>query len=301
MSGSPEVSVVMSVYNAASSLAATVDSILSQDGVELEFIVVNDGSIDETGKILDDYARCDPRVRVIHQENTGLTRALIRGCGAARGEFIARQDAGDLALGGRLAAQRDVLRNDPRTVMTACGARYIGPGSEFLYEVCQYGDELQAGLMHVDVARFYGPSHHSSVMFRREAYERVGGYRAHLEVAQDLDLWIRLAELGMCWAMPEVLCEVSKGWRDTEITVCVQDVRGWRQFMQVTPTMVNDYDGQPYLPVGLIQVDHKARKALIELPTEADSGVNRMWLPFESFLREAVGEPEPGPPVGSRD
>ena len=98
MSTNPEVSVVMSVYNGASNLAATMDSILSQEGVELEFIVVNDGSTDETGEILDDYARRDDRVRVIHQENTGLTRALIRGCAAATGEFIARQDAGDVSL-----------------------------------------------------------------------------------------------------------------------------------------------------------------------------------------------------------
>src|SRR5438445_3821400 len=88
----PEVSVVMGVYNGASHLAATLDSILSQDGVELEFIVVNDGSTDESAEILNCYASRDSRVRVIHQDRAGLTRALISGCDAARGEFIARQD-----------------------------------------------------------------------------------------------------------------------------------------------------------------------------------------------------------------
>ena len=86
--------------------------------------------------------------------------------------------------------------------------------------------------------------------------------------------------------LPEVRCEVSEGWRDTEITVGVRDVTGSRQSMQVTPTMVNYYDEKPYLPVGIIQVDRAGRRVLIELPTEADSGVNRMWIPFESFLRE---------------
>src|SRR5262249_54753964 len=81
----PEVSVVMSVYNGASHLATTLDSILSQEGVELEFIVVNDGSSDKTGQILNDYARRDSRMHIIHQENTGLTHALIRGCNVARG------------------------------------------------------------------------------------------------------------------------------------------------------------------------------------------------------------------------
>ena len=82
MSRSPDVSVVMSVYNGASHLVPTVDSILTQKGVPFEYIIVNDGSSDKTGEILDDYVRRDRRVRVIHQKNTGLTRALIRGCGA---------------------------------------------------------------------------------------------------------------------------------------------------------------------------------------------------------------------------
>src|SRR5689334_18193626 len=207
MSINCEVSVVMSVYNGASNLAATMNSILSQAGVSFEFIVVNDGSTDKTREILDDFARRDRRVRVIHQENSGLTRALINGCGVAAGEFIARQDAGDLSLPGRLARQLDVFRNDPRVVMTSCGTRFIGPNSEILYEVRQTGGELQKLLQHVDIDLVRGPSSHTSVMFRREAFERVGGYRAHFDVAQDLDLWMRLAEGGLCWATPEIHCE----------------------------------------------------------------------------------------------
>ncbi len=87
----PEVSVVMSVYNGAGSLPATLQSVLSQEGCHFEFIVVNDGSSDASGRILDEWSARDARLRVIHQANTGLTRALIRGCSEARGEFIARQ------------------------------------------------------------------------------------------------------------------------------------------------------------------------------------------------------------------
>ena len=87
-------SVVMSVYNGADRLASTLDSVLAQEEVDFEFIVINDGSIDESGRILDEYAARDRRIRVVHQENTGLTQALVTGCSMARGEFIARQDAG---------------------------------------------------------------------------------------------------------------------------------------------------------------------------------------------------------------
>src|SRR5262245_31636274 len=106
----PEVSVVMSVYNGASHLAATIDSILSQEEVELEFIVVNDGSTDGSGDILDRYALQDGRVRVTHQGRAGLTRALIAGCEIAKGKFIARQDAGDFSFPSRLKSQAAVLR-----------------------------------------------------------------------------------------------------------------------------------------------------------------------------------------------
>jgi hypothetical protein len=208
MNKNPEVSVVMSVYNGASTLAVTMDSILSQEGVELEFIVVDDGSTDRSGKILDDYARREDRVRVIHQGNTGLTRALIRGCALATGEFIARQDAGDLSLAGRLALQLDIFRNNPGVVMTSCGTRYVGPDGEVLYEVRQTGDELQRGLRCGRLKHLKGVSSHPSVMFRRKSYETTGGYRRQFKVAQDLDLWVRLSEVGICWATPDVLCEV---------------------------------------------------------------------------------------------
>ena len=133
MSTRCEVSVVMSVYNGALNLTPSMNSILSQEGVSLEFIVVNDGSTDNTGEILDDFARRDPRVRVIHQENTGLTRALIRGCDAALGEFIARQDAGDISLPGRLKNQAAVLTGCKDCVFVSCWTDVVGPNGEFLY------------------------------------------------------------------------------------------------------------------------------------------------------------------------
>ncbi len=173
----PQVSVVMSVYNGAATLTGTMDSFLAQEGVTFEFIVVNDGSTDGGGAILNDYARRDSRVRVIHQENTGLTRALIRGCAEARGQYIARQDAGgDVSLPGRLARQFAFLESNPTVALTSCGTRFVGPEGEFLYEMVQQGDELQRGLEQLRIDQIRGPSHHGSTMFRRAAYQCVGGY-----------------------------------------------------------------------------------------------------------------------------
>jgi glycosyltransferase involved in cell wall biosynthesis len=204
----------MGVFNSADSLPATLDSVLSQAGIELELIAIDDGSTDDSGRILSSYAARDPRLVVLRQENRGLTASLIRGCAIAKGEFIARQDAGgDLSFPGRFAHQVAWLRSQPETVMTACGAQILGPEGEPLYEIRQSGRELHDQLRATSLEGLRGPSHHGAVMFRKCAYARVGGYRSHFRVAQDLDLWSRMVEIGLCLATPEILYEarLSKG------------------------------------------------------------------------------------------
>lgn len=205
MKSTPDVSVVMAVYNGATHLAETLDSVLNQQNCDFEFIVIDDGSSDASAQILDEYAARDPRLRVVHQENTGLTRALIRGCELARGEFIARQDAGDLSLLGRISAQLHFIRAHPEAVMVACGVQVCGPRGELLQETVCAGPQLQQGLLQTDIATLRGPPHHGSTLFHRAVYERVGGYRPVFRVAQDLDLWLRLSEQGFCLGMQEVL------------------------------------------------------------------------------------------------
>ncbi|HSH88947.1 MAG TPA: glycosyltransferase family 2 protein [Ramlibacter sp.] len=198
MSERPEVSVVMGVYNGAASLAATIDSVLAQEGCALELIVVDDGSIDGTPAILRACAQRDPRLRVFGQSNAGLTSALVRGCGEARGDFIARQDCGDRSMPGRLRSQLEFLRGHPQVVMTACAVRFLAPGGELLYVSSRDGPRLQDGLRQLDVRQVKGPPHHGCTMFRRDAYQAAGGYRPFFAVAQDLDLWLRLSEHGEC-------------------------------------------------------------------------------------------------------
>jgi glycosyltransferase involved in cell wall biosynthesis len=199
----------MSVYNGASNLAITINSILSQEDVELELIVVNDGSSDRSGQILDEYAERDTRLRIIHQENTGLTRALIRGCAAARGEFIARQDAGDVSLPSRLNSQAALLRDYQDCVLVSCWTDMIGPRGEFLYTLRGTGaasapinilsPEAEWGVID-------GPTSHPSVMFRARRYFQCGGYRSEFYYGQDWDLWYRLAALGTFCTLQRPLC-----------------------------------------------------------------------------------------------
>jgi hypothetical protein len=207
----PEVSVVMSVYNGAAALPATIESILKQEDVDLEFVIVNDGSSDESGQILEKYEKSDPRVRIISQKNLGLTKALIRGCWEARAPLIARQDVGDRSLPGRLRSQIEQLESDRNMVLVSCGTRFLTPEGDWLYDVIQSEEELVNGLRAKTVSDLRGPSHHGCVMFRRDQYEKAGGYRPQLSMAQDMDLWLRLAELGRITTQMEVYYQAEIG------------------------------------------------------------------------------------------
>jgi len=203
-----DVSVVMSVYNGADHLRESMDSILSQQGLDFEFVIVNDGSTDESAGILDEYAGRDERIRVIHQENRGLTQALIRGCAEARGIYIARQDAGDISFPERLALQKKALDADLDIVFVSCWTEFCGPKGEFLYVVKGTG-KASTPISIISEKETHGiidgPSSHPSAMFRREAYLRVGGYRQQFYFGQDWDLWYRLAECGKFQMVAQVL------------------------------------------------------------------------------------------------
>jgi glycosyltransferase involved in cell wall biosynthesis len=208
MDSGAQVSVVMCVYNGLPGLPKTLESVLSQDGVDLEFIVVNDGSTDGSLAVLQEYAAHDERMRILDQKHYGLTQSLIRGCADAKGVFIARQDAGDVSWPGRLEKELAMFFANPNLALVSCGARFVGPGGEFLYEVKKTSNEADEALRSPDLATLRGPSHHGCTMFRREHYLRAGGYRRQFEVAQDLDLWTRLVELGQHEVVQEVLYQV---------------------------------------------------------------------------------------------
>jgi glycosyltransferase involved in cell wall biosynthesis len=202
------ISVVMGVYNGAATFAATLDSILGQTERDFECIVVDDGSTDATPAILAGYSARDARVRVIHQANAGLTCALIAGCSAARGTYIARHDAGDLSDPDRFARQRALLEAEPRLAFVSCATEYVGPRGEPLYTAHTPGHAskpiapLDPGTPNGVIE---GPMHHGSVMFRRDVYERVGGYRQAFHYGQDWDLWYRLGAAGLFQSLPDVL------------------------------------------------------------------------------------------------
>ena len=196
----PDISVVMSVYNNQDTLPTALDSILSQQGVALEFTVIDDGSTDRSAEILDDAAAHDPRLKVVHKENEGLTKALVEGCAMATAPWIARQDADDLSLPGRLRAQLDRALYPDAPVLVACGAVCRTPEGLEMFPVI-----LDLKLNRKILEQGVSPCPHGAAFFSKAVYDQVGGYRPEFHYAQDLDLFTRMATSGSVVAVTEIL------------------------------------------------------------------------------------------------
>lgn len=201
----PKLSVVMSVYNGAEVLPDTINSVLSQTFDDFEFIIINDGSNDDSQSVLERFGKLDSRIKVIEQENTGLTTALANGCKLAKGELVARHDNGDRSLETRFAKQVEAFNSTPQLVISSTGTTFIGPHGEYFNTIKQSLDGALNGLKADSIDELEGPPHHGSVMFRRSTYESVGGYRSEFIVAQDIDLWSRMVELGEHRSITDVL------------------------------------------------------------------------------------------------
>ena len=203
MATPPAVSVVVGAYNAGRFVAEMIESILRQTFSDFEFIIVDDGSQDATLSILRQYEKSDERMRVIANPHRGIVDAANTGLEAARGSLIARADADDIALPERLAKQVRYMAEHPECVALGAQRLMIEP----------YGSPLgvsQLPLTHeqidAELLRGNGWAMPQAVaMLRKEPVMRIGGYRKEYEWSEDLDLFLRLAEVGRLANLPEVL------------------------------------------------------------------------------------------------
>ena len=186
---SPTVSVVLAVRNGGTDLPRALETILSQSFFDFELIVINDGSIDGTGDFLNGIS--DPRVRTYHQAGVGLANALNRGISLARGRYIARQDHDDWALPTRLAQQVAFLDANPDHAMVGTRAEiWIGDQPTGRFHDHPTDDaELRFFLL------FNNPFVHSSVMIRKAALDKIGGYSVDpaRQPPEDYELWSRVS------------------------------------------------------------------------------------------------------------
>jgi glycosyltransferase involved in cell wall biosynthesis len=199
MSGVPAVSVLMSARDAAPWVRHAVESVLGQTAADLELIVIDDGSSDDTPAVLASIA--DPRLRVERQPAAGLAASLNRAARLARAPLLARLDADDLAMPERLARQRAFLAAHPDVGLLGTGATEADAGGRAVARVTPPAGD--AAIRRALISR--NPFVHSSVVVRRPVFERAGGYDERVRVAQDYDLWMRVSVLTRMANLPEAL------------------------------------------------------------------------------------------------
>jgi len=183
----PTVTVLMPLYNAAPYLDEAVDSVLTQTWTDFELLVIDDGSTD--GSLEKITARTDARIRVERMpRNQGVVTALNRGLQLARGAYIARMDADDIALPGRLAQQLAYMESHPEVgVLGTDFESFGGPSSESWVHYFD-PESIRIALL------FENPICHPTVMLRRSTLSALGqGYPVDAPHAEEYALWIRIA------------------------------------------------------------------------------------------------------------
>lgn len=184
------VSVIMSVYNGESLLAEAIDSVLRQTFADFEFIIIDDGSTDDTPDILCGYARRDTRVRVFPQKNQGRPKSLNRGIELSTSPLIARMDADDVSFPGRFEQQVEFMNAHSEIGLLGGAVDIVTPDGRRIstYQPPTGDAALRAAL------RVYNPFRHPTLIMRRETLLATGGYRTALADADDYDLILRMAE-----------------------------------------------------------------------------------------------------------
>lgn len=205
-SSAPRMSVLMPVRDGAPYVEEALASLRAQTLHEIEIIVVDDRSTDETPEILRRLAAADDRICILPATGSGIVDGLNQALAAARSDIIARLDADDVSEPDRLARQLAELEDRPDLVLLGSAATRIGSDGRVIGAIAVETDPERLAQQ----LRGGNPFLHPSVVMRRGAVEAAGGYRRPFALAEDYDLWIRLARLGEIANLPDPLIRLRR-------------------------------------------------------------------------------------------
>jgi len=186
------ISVVIPAYNSAATLAAAIDSALSQTRPPDEIIVLDDGSTDNTKELVSGYGE---RIRYFYQPNGGLAAARNRGTELASGDWVAYLDADDMWRPDKLALQERQVQARPEAALVYTNATVLGLDGEG--EIYADPETIWPEL------RCRNLFAASSTMAHRQKLMELGGFNPKLRVCEDWDMWVRLRRLYPFTAVPE--------------------------------------------------------------------------------------------------
>jgi len=186
-----KVSVILPTYNRAALLSTAIESVLGQSFRDLELLVVDDGSADDTGALARRYQDADARVRYLRQENRGVSAAMNAGIRAARGEMIARIDSDDRWLPDLLETEVSILRARPEIGLVYSRGQWmdqdLNPLSTILGQTPHFPNDTLRSMLWGDATC------NITVVVRRECFDRAGFFDESLATSEDWDMWLRTA------------------------------------------------------------------------------------------------------------
>lgn len=202
MAAAPSLSVIMSVYNGARYLDASMQSILAQDFADFEFLIVNDGSIDGSSEILHRWAENDHRIVLIERENRGLVVSLNEMIALAKAPILARMDCDDISLFNRFSRQIDYMTAHPEIGVLGTNTHDMSEDGTIIVAEDSY--PLTPAEARIWLRN--GPALcHPSAMMRTDQIRQIGGYRAAFRHAEDYDLWLRASRSTLISNIPDRL------------------------------------------------------------------------------------------------
>jgi glycosyltransferase involved in cell wall biosynthesis len=220
--GNPEVSVLMSCYNGSRWLHEAIDSILAQTFDNFEFILVDDGSTDDTLNICRSYRDRDERIVILSKQSTGLADSLNFGIRQAKGTWIARLDQDDIAEPTRFEEQINFVRNHLDVVLLGTGFLEIDEQG-YIIKKHLYPSGHYRLVRHLEHLQRFFP--HSSALYRTEVVRLIGGYNLRIHRAEDWRLWLELSLRGKIACLSKSLVRIRK--HSSQMS---QDNKGLRQF-----------------------------------------------------------------------
>jgi len=219
----PEVSVILPFFNAESTLARAIKSILRQTYTNFELLLINNNSTDKSFSIAATFSKTDKRIRLLNEPKQGVAHAMNFGLQNARGKFLARMDADDISYPQRLEKQVQFLHDNPKIGLVGCEVNYVAheentPGfNRFVNWVNSFHSSAE-----IKLNRFVEiPLVNPTILFRREIYEEFGGC-LHGDFPEDYEMLLRYLEAGVKMAkLPEPLLE----WHDYSTRLTRTDER----------------------------------------------------------------------------
>jgi glycosyltransferase involved in cell wall biosynthesis len=198
-----KITVLMPAYNAGKYIHEAIISVLEQSYQNFELLIINDGSTDDTARIA--LLFNDPRIMLVNKEHEGIAAALNTGLRLTDSYYVARFDADDVCMPERLERQYNFMEDHPDYVLVGSDAEYILENGEFLFSfkcIAHSHEEIQRNMY------VYCPFIHSSVMYKRDAVIKAGGYNPYAHHFEDYLLWTCLAKMGKMQNLREPLLKV---------------------------------------------------------------------------------------------